>query len=436
MPGRLEKWPTWPEFGINPVDNSQDESFAKAKAEIVAQYGEEALRESWLKVCKALESVTESLATQGTDAIPVLEMADVRENGLSDAVRAELKAKGCCVVRGVVAEDEANTLFQDLKEFVADNKGAIKGWPIESPAMLNLYNSPTQVAVRTHPNQIMLQRLLNSLYHDETGESSAEPLSYTDATRIRPPHQEFLGLGPHIDAGSLCRWADPQYRKVYDRIFAGSPELHDAYDLGVRKDADQSLFPAKAHSAVFRSFQGWTALTPASPSRGTLMLYPEVKTVSAYLVLRPFFSPPEDPEDIMDASKWTFDATSTHFPGTMKDQSQRLSPTSHPHLRLKECVSYIPPMKPGDTVWWHTDMCHAVDPEHIGPNEASVVYVAACPTTKINKAFVKEQLKAALAGIAPPDKVGVNCSEPKLKGYKGFDHISAEGKKVLGFDLL
>jgi hypothetical protein len=353
MPGRVLKWPEWPEFGIAPVEN--DENYTKAKSEIIAEYGEDALRQSWIKVCDQLKDVTDNLSTLGTDAFPVFQMANVRD-GFTEKQLAHLKERGCCIIRGVLSDEEAQSSFKDLKQFVGDNKGKITGWPVESPAMLLLYNSPTQVAIRTHPNQLLIQKQLNALYHDRAGETSPEPLSYTDAARIRPSGQPFLGLGPHIDAGSLTRWADPAYRKVYDRIFSGFPEEHDAYDLNARKNADQFLFKAKAHSAVFRSFQGWTALTPASPSCGTLMLYPNVSSVIAYLLLRPFFSPPEQEDELMDASKWKFDPTSTWFPGTMKDQSQRLSPSSHPHLRPRECVSYIPKMNAGDTVWWHTDV--------------------------------------------------------------------------------
>lgn len=358
MPGKIGNWPAWAEFLSPPGDVSQDTftSSTKAKAETISQYGEEALRQGWLRVCKDLELVTEKLAKLGNAAIPVIQMAEILDGGLSDERKLELKERGCCIVRNVLTTEEATSKFHDLKDFLAQNEGAIPGWPSDSRVMINLYNSPTQVAIRTHPNQILLQKALNSLYHDASGETSPDPLSYTDAARIRPSGQHFLGLGPHIDAGSLCRWADPQYRRVYDQILSGHPELHDPYDLSVRKDADQFMFEAKAHSVVFRAFQGWTALTPTSETCGTLLLYPEVKTVAAYLMLRPFFAPPAKEEDVMDADKWAFDSQSNWFPGTIMEQSQRLSTTSHPHLRLQDCLMYIPEMSPGDTVWWHTDV--------------------------------------------------------------------------------
>jgi hypothetical protein len=357
MPGKLKVWPAWREFKDTSRDDNYDTDYARVKQEIITQYGEHAIRKSWLRVCEDLKIVTDNLASQGSDAVPVFEMQEILDHGLSESQKERAKNTGCFIVRGVILEEDANSLFRDLKEFTTSNHGRINGWPADSPSMLNLYNSPTQIAVRTHPNQILLQQAFNELWHDASTETSAEPLSYTDAARIRPSGQAFLGLGPHIDAGSFARWADPNYRKVYDHIFSGSPELHDAYDLNLRKDANQYLYPSQAHSAVLRSFQGWTALTPTSAHCGTLMLYPNVSLCIAYLLLRPFFTPPIGTEaEIMDATKWTFDQDSAWFPGTFKEQSQLLSPSTHPHLRIKECLVHIPSMKAGDTVWWHTDV--------------------------------------------------------------------------------
>lgn len=81
-------------------------------------------------------------------------------------------------------------------------------------------------------------------------------------------------------------------------------------------------------------------------------------------------------------------------------------------------------------------MCHAVDPEHHGDHAASAAYIAACPTTGINKAYIKKQLQAALAGIGPPDCPDVITNETVMKGYRGFDVVSEDGKVALGFGLL
>jgi len=260
-----------------------------------------------------------------------------------------------------------------------------------------------------------------------------------DALRIRPPKIPFYNLGPHIDAGSLSRWVDPIYRDVYESIWTGQPSLHDPYDLTKREDANQAYFPGSAHSRVLRAFQGWTALTDAGPKEGSLLVYPNLKTVIAYVLLRPFFDPPADSSKIMDPTAWTFSTDTPWFPGTFKADSQRLSPSSHPHLRLEECMVDIPYIRAGDTVWWHADMVHAVEVEHLGDHESSVVYVAATPSTETNKRYIKQQLEAFLKGEPPVDfsaKKGNSTLEGKFIGYEGEQAImSEEGRRAMGFGL-
>ncbi|KAF7561093.1 hypothetical protein G7046_g3041 [Stylonectria norvegica] len=432
MSGKAVPWPDWPEFNPSTAEGGDD--LVGYKQAIVEKYGQEALVKSWLKVCKELESVTEKIATGGNSVIPIVEYDDVFS--LSSEKKQDLKDVGCFVVRNVFKSEQADTWFKDLKEYVAANSQSIKGWPVETPFILNLYYSPTQMAARSHPNQLKLSEALNDFWHDDSGASTPEPLSYTDGVRIRPPGVKFRGLGPHIDAGSLSRWADDTYTSTYDAVFSGNPENLDNYDLTGRKSAKQALFPGSAHSRVFRSFQGWTALTKAGPRQGTLMLYPNVKWTIAYVLLRPFFEQPESDKDIMDATKWKFNPTNPWFPGTFRGDSQLLSPTSHPHLRLHDCLVSIPPLNPGDTVWWHADMCHAVEVEHDGDEDASVAYIAATRRTEENDSYIKGQLQDFLNGVPPEDfRRGPGESEFKLfTGERGL--IGEAGRKAFGFGLL
>lgn len=356
MPGRTRTWPAWREFIRGDKTNLSEADGLAIKNAIASEYGEAALRRSWTKTCQSLQLITDRIASQGSSAVPVFDASNILEHGFSVNEASRLKEAGCCIIRGVIPEEEAKQSYQNFKSYVSDNRSKIKGWPASSPSMLILYDSPTQIALRTHPNQLSLQRSLNEMWHGYSEDTSPDPLLYTDGIRDRPPKQAFLGLGPHIDAGSLARWADPAYRKVYHHIFSGNPELHDCYNIESRKSANQYHFPGPGHSTVLRSFQGWTALSRNAPWEGGLLLYPNVEVVLAYLLLRPFFTPPADETKIMEASEWAFDCDNAWFPGTFKEQSQFLSPSSHPHLRLKECLINLPPMKAGDTVWWHTDV--------------------------------------------------------------------------------
>jgi hypothetical protein len=141
-----------------------------------------------------------------------------------------------------------------------------------TPYILKLFWSPTQIAARTHPNALALLRELKSWWHDEIDpeKSFVEPYAYADALRIRPGGIPFPGLGPHIDAGSLCRWADPKYQDAYAKIWGGMPEQWDPYDLSVRKDANQAFFPGQTQSMVIRTFQGWTGFDAGRSWRGQL----------------------------------------------------------------------------------------------------------------------------------------------------------------------
>lgn len=436
MPSKTEIWPAWQEFKQVDKETSTDEDYIKAKRDVIAQFGETALRTAWLKVCADLVAITEDIASKGSASIPVIDASAILNNTLSDADEAKMKKVGCFAIRGVIPKDEAKQQYQNLETYLADNKGTIKGWPAETPSMLILFTSPTQIALRTHPSQLTVQAKLNTFWHDASNSCPPKPLSYSDGLRNRPPKQPFLGLGPHVDAGSLCRWADPAYRLFYEKIFSGEPERHDCYDLQLRKEVNGTMFPGVAHSTVFRSFQGWTALTRAAPGEGSLRLYPNVKTAIAYMLLRPFFNPPADESLVMNASQWTFsDSETAHFPGTFKPQSQFLSPSSHPHLRIKDCLVHIPTMEPGDTVWWHADMCHAVDAEHNGNENACVAYIAACPSTQANIEYIKGQYEDTVAGRPPKDFASSELDERTLKGYTGYENLGEEAKEALGFYL-
>lgn len=86
-----------------------------------------------------------------------------------------------------------------------------------------------------------------------------------------------------------------------------------------------------------------------------------------------------------------------------------------------------------------THVYHAVDRDHLGKTNAAVAFIAACPTTAVNKDYVKRQLLATLEGRPPSDYTEGNdnaLDETKLKGYKGLDGLSTEARKALGFELI
>ncbi|TIA71341.1 DUF1479-domain-containing protein [Aureobasidium pullulans] len=447
MPGAVDNtWSPWPQLTLATAKGVQAGTNEYTEA-IYSKYGAEALKSSWVQVCKRLESITENIASQGNSVIPELDLEDFLSTDME--TKHKLKDIGCFIVRHVVSEEQATDWYNELKNYVKDNQAqitvfisnlivSIKGMPADTPFMFDVYHSPVQQAARSHPNSLAVQRAINALWHDKSVNQTTiqEPLSYADGFRIRPENTIFNALPPHIDGGSLSRWADDTYREVYSAIWSGNPDAFDPYDLSIRKDAKPGLFPGTA-SQVLRAFQGWTALTSAGANEGSLLLYPDVKTAMAYVILRPLFDAPEDQCDIMDATKWTLNAERGWFPGTWRQLPQIVSPASHPHLRLGKCLVNIPTMRPGDTVWWHADMIHGVDVQHTGDHDSAVLYIAAVPTTEANTRYMRQQVVNFKAGVPPEDFARIGTDETIFRGYKGEEGIlnGQAGRKAAGLYL-
>lgn len=61
-------------------------------------------------------------------------------------------------------------------------------------------------------------------------------------------------------------------------------------------------------STVFRTFQGWLAMSETGPSQGTLKVFPDVLLSNAYIMMRPFFRPvaSSESQNPLDAKNWEY----------------------------------------------------------------------------------------------------------------------------------
>ena len=165
-------------------------------------------------------------------------------------------------------------------------------------------------------------------------------------------------------------------------------------------------------SHVFRTFQGWTALTEQGPNDGTLKLIPIVRNI-VYILYRALLD--DVPEDSLC--------------GALQGRALNTSPEWH-DLPLRGLVS-IPNLFPGDTVWWHPDLTHAVEDLHEGNNFSNVMYIGASPMCNKNSDYLETQWQRFLKGESAPDFAAENY-EVNYRGRATIDDLTNLGKKQMG----
>ncbi|KZT20479.1 DUF1479-domain-containing protein [Neolentinus lepideus HHB14362 ss-1] len=436
--------------------------FVDIKREIAASYPDFQGRTiaAWKRLLQELAKSTEQIGREGTNIVPQINFKDLASAN-QDFVDL-VKRRGCVVIHNVVDRAEATAWQRDLREYVKINPVpglilfntvyllspylAFPGFPEGDKQFFQLYWTGPQVKARAHPNVLNATTWLNNLYHvksteDAAGVDLSTPLAYADRFRIRHPGGIWDNHPPHVDGGSIERWQDKNFRKCYGDILSGEWENHDPYWLECRMNARTSLYGRVGASTIFRTFQGWLALSETAPTEGTLKVFPDVILSNAYTILRPFFRPKAGEVDgnPLDAENWEFDISTPEFPGIYARDSgfvgPRPNPISHPHMKLEKTMVSVPKVYPGDMVFWHCDVVHSVEQEHTGQEDSIVMYIPAVPCTPRNTAYVERQQESFLQGVPPPDY-------PREEGetnYRGVarveDIVGAIGRRAMGFPV-
>jgi hypothetical protein len=73
------------------------------------------------------------------------------------------------------------------------------------------------------------------------------------------------------------------------------------------------------------------------------------------------------------------------------------------HCLLIQELSSIPLMQPGDTVFGHSDVVHAVENEPRGSGHSNGMYIGSAPGCPKNTASLERQALTFVAGKTPPD---------------------------------
>ena len=88
-------------------------------------------------------------------------------------------------------------------------------------------------------------------------------------------------------------------------------------------------------------------------------------------------------------------------------------------------------MEPGDTVFWHSDVIHAVENEHRGTDFSNVMYIASAPGCAKNSAYLERQALSFLRGKTPPDFAPDNF-EVDFIGRGTVDDLTELGRAQMG----
>jgi len=73
------------------------------------------------------------------------------------------------------------------------------------------------------------------------------------------------------------------------------------------------------------------------------------------------------------------------------------------YSKILEGLVTIPPVEPGDTVFWHCDLIHAVEEEHRGEGDSSVFYIGTVPLCEKNLKYARENIHNFEKGLSPTD---------------------------------
>lgn len=366
----------------------------RARIEASGRSVEEVFAVVEAKVRVEVESVEADLA-RGENVWPQVRYEDIENAAVSQEQRDLIRRRGCVVVRGTFAPETARQWDRDIVEYVEANSffenyrgpgddffGAVGS----KPEIYPVYWSPAQMQARQSPRMATTQAFLNSFWtHESQGRTWFDPNRdslYPDRIRRRPPGADSSGLGSHLDPGTLDLWMSEGYQAHFRHLFDGTVEQYDPWDAAHRTEAAQ--YPGSTMCSVFRTFQGWTALSRMRHDQGVLHTVP-VPHAMAYLMLRPLLS--DVPDDDMC--------------GVTVNQVFPAGERWHP--LLMRALSGIPDVEPGDTVWWHCDMIHSVAPVRDQQGWGNVMYIPAAPWCTKNEAYAEGVRKAFSSGSSPDD---------------------------------
>ena len=388
------------------------------------------LKERFAALTRNIEAQVVSIENERAKGVsPIPEVRFDELDSLDAATIARIKQRGVVVVHGVFDKDRIARWNDQLATYITDNhylekqqakRGLDKYFSTLSssrPQIYGLYWSRPQMEARQSEELATARRWLNRLWTiDQGGKAVFNPdreCTYADRVRQREPGDASLGLSPHVDGGSIERWIDPGYVKVYGAVFGGDMASYDPFRAAHRTETKE--IPSPAVCSMFRTFQAWTALTAQGPGDGTLNVVP-IANAMAWMLLRA----------LQD------DVAEDDLCGARAGRAMVISEQHHALLTRASCA--IPMVEPGGSVWWHPDVIHSVEDRHNGTGYSNVMYIGAAPDCAKNRAYLRLQREAFESGRSSPDFVAEDYEVDFTDRFQPSD-LTPLGRRQMGYEI-
>ncbi len=418
--------PPLPHWESTPEDLKAATREIKAAIRARIESSGRTVEEVWSVVTAMLTERVEEIeeAKRAGETIwPVIDYADIEAGTVSPQAIEHLHRRGCVVVRGHFERDQALAWDQDILDYVEGNGffDAYSG-PADDffgsvgsrPEIYPVYWSSPQMEARQSDRMARVQSFLNHRWtYESEGVQWFDPDQdslYPDRIRRRPPGASSDGLGAHLDPGTLDLWMTRDNQQAFRHLFDGSVEQYDPWDASHRTAGPQ--YPGTTMTSVFRTFQGWTALSDMAADQGVLHTVP-IPEAMAYLMLRPLLS----------------DVAEDDMCGTTVNQVFPAIEKWHP--LLMRALSAIPDVQAGDSVWWHCDMIHSVAPVEDQQGWGNVMYIPAAPSCPRNEKYAGSLREAFLNGDSPSDFPAEHYERTWPDRFKP-EQLNETGRRGLG----
>ena len=387
--------PNWESAPGDPADATrQIKAAIRARIEAAGTTVDDAFRSIEGRIAARVDQIRADAAA-GETSWTVIDYDEIAAGDVSAAQRSHLKASGCLVVRNHFEREQALAWDRDIVDYVESN-GFFENYRgpgddffdsvSSKPEIYPIYWSSAQMEARQSEPMATVQSFLNRCWTFEAeGTQWFDPdrhAMYPDRIRRRPPGTDSNGLGPHTDTGTLDLWMTRAYQDAFRHVFGGTIDRYDPWDASHRTAGGQ--YDGSTMCSAFRTFQGWTALCDMHADQGVLRSVP-IPEAMAYVLLRPLLS------DIADDDMC----------GVRLNRALPISDEHHP--LLTQAFSRIPDVQAGDSVWWHCDIIHGVEPVTAQQGWGNVMYIPSAPWCERNERYALRLRDAFLSGASPGD---------------------------------